>query len=167
MRRRYTKHVSMITAVVFGLLLVFCSSCKKNDRQADRVIEAINSTICLTENYPPWNYEEEGDLSGVSVDLLEALFGKMGVNLSVKDIILKNWTEAYQQVLDEKGTMLFSTARIPEREDKFKWVGPIVAEKNIIVALASNSIALAALTDLNSYSIGVIRDYAEASILSD
>jgi hypothetical protein len=98
-------HVFIYATVAFFTIL---PACKKDNDPNTELINQIRSITYITEHYPPLNYEQEGELHGVSVDILEALFGKMNVNLSRKDIILKNWSDAYQQTLNEEHTMLFS-----------------------------------------------------------
>lgn len=130
-----------------------------------KLVNELKSIDFLTENYPPLNYEEEGKLYGVSVDILEALFGKMSVDLTRENVNLMNWSDAYQQTLNQEYTMLFSTARLPERELLFKWVGPIAPEKTIIVGLASGNLVVNSVEDLNNFSIGAIKDYAAILVL--
>ena len=165
MKNIFTKPVFRITSVFLSVLVITLSACKKDNNGNAELINQIKSITYLTENYPPLNYEQEGELHGVSVDILEALFGKMNVNLSRNDVTLKNWADAYQQTLNEEHTMLFSTARLPARESLFKWVGPIAPEKNIVVGLTASNITINSTSDLNNHTVGVIEDYAAILIL--
>jgi len=167
MKNIFTKPVFRIASVFLGVLVITLSACKKDNNSNTELINQIKSITYLTEHYPPLNYEQDGELHGVSVDILEALFGKMNVNLSRNDVSLKNWSDAYQQALNEEHTMLFSTARLPGRESLFKWVGPIAPEKNIVVGLTANNIMINTISDLNNYTVGVIEDYAAILILLD
>jgi len=168
MKNIFKKLVFRFAAIALCIVLITMVACKK-DNNADN--EELNNQVkmiaFLTEHYPPLNYEQEGKLYGVSVDILEGLFDKMNVNLTRNNVVLKNWSEAYQQTLNQAHTMLFSTARIPERESLFKWVGPIAPEKTIVLALTANNIEITAITELNNYSVGVIRDYAAILMLTD
>ena len=167
MKNILTKPVCLNVSVFVAILVIALSACKKDNTSNTELINQIKSITYLTENYPPLNYDQEGELRGVSVDILEALFGKMKVGLSRNDIILKNWADAYEQTLNEEHTMLFSTARIPTRESLFKWVGPIAPEKNIVVGLTASNIIINTTSDLNNHAVGVIEDYAAIQILLD
>lgn len=150
-----------------GFLMVNLSACKKDENTNEALVNQVKSITYLTEHYPPWNYEQEGVLYGVSVDMLEGLFGKMNVNLTRNDFFLKNWSEAYQQTINEENTMLFAMARLPERESLFKWVGPIAPEKNMVLALSENNMEISSIAELNNFSVGLIQDYAAILFLTD
>jgi hypothetical protein len=63
--------------------------------------------------------------------------------------------------------MLFSTARIPEREDKFKWVGPISPIKESLIALVNTNIEIKNDEELLSYKIGAIEGYSNIDLLKE
>ena len=50
----------------------------------------------------------------------------MGTPVSPAQVHLVPWNEGYQAALTGNNTVIFSTARLPERESSFKWAGPIV-----------------------------------------
>ena len=95
-----------------------------------------------TEQLPPYNYMENGTLEGISVDLLEAITEKMGKKVTREEINLVPWTEGYQTVLTRNNTVLFTTARLPEREQSFKWAGPIYADNNVLFARPDRGIVV-------------------------
>lgn len=80
----------------------------------------------VTEEYPPFSYLEEGVPSGLSVELLSTALERNGIDLEAENISLMAWTDAYNTAINRKNTCLFSTARTPERENSFTWVGPII-----------------------------------------
>jgi polar amino acid transport system substrate-binding protein len=119
----------------------------------------------MTETYPPFNYQEGGQLQGISVELLEAMTESMDVQVSDEQIQLLSWTEGYQTALTQKNTVLFSTVRLPEREAAFKWVGPIYTEEKVLFAMRDREITITQPEDLKGYKIGVITDDAAISEL--
>ena len=100
---------------------------------SDQAVSAKDLTY-MTEQYPPYNYQEDGKLQGISVDLLEEIWAKMGANLNRSVIKLLPWTEGYQRTLNESNTVLFTTGRIPERELLFKWAGPAASGEYALLA---------------------------------
>ncbi|UZP66083.1 transporter substrate-binding domain-containing protein [Desulfovibrio mangrovi] len=80
----------------------------------------------FTEDLPPFNHLEGGSIKGPAVDIVLALFNKAGIPLQQSDINVVPWARGYHIVLNEADTALFCTARLPEREPHFKWVGPIL-----------------------------------------
>lgn len=149
------------------LAVIFISGCKKNNDETKDYAKEIKAFTFLTENYPPFNYEEEGRLYGVSVDILFGLFAKM--NVSSNDVSLESdeWEKVYQKTLNEANSMLFSVVRIPERESLFKWAGPIAPQKDVIIALTSQQITINNPADLATHTIGVIAGYSNIAQLAN
>ncbi len=50
------------------------------------------------------------------------------------------WIRAYREGIDNKNAGVFATYRTKIRESKFKWVGPLVSTKWVIVVLADSDI---------------------------
>jgi len=63
--------------------------------------------------------------------------------------------------------VLFSTARLPERENSFKWAGPIASDRDVIFARRDRGIVIKTPGDLKGYRIGVITDDAAIQDLLD
>lgn len=120
----------------------------------------------MTEQYPPYNYQESGRLQGISVDLLEKIWERMGVNLNRSVILLLPWTEGYNRTLKENNTVLFTTFRIPERELLFKWVGPVASGRDVLLVKNKN-ISINAEQDLKKYKIAAIENDCAVQRLLD
>ena len=132
----------------------------------DEPYSAKNLTY-ITEQFPPYNYQEGGKLQGISVDLLEKMWKKMSVNLNESNIRLISWTEGYRRTLNESNTVLFSTARLPQREHLFKWVGPIGPIRNVLLAKKDKILNISSAEDLKKYKIGAINDDSAVQMLLD
>jgi len=121
----------------------------------------------LTEDYPPFNYLENGIPNGVSVDILEDLFSRLNLSINRSAITVGEWATAYETVLNTPETMLFSAVKTAERDTLFKWVGPIAPHSEVALALASSEIVLKQVSDINNYFIGVVKDYSSIDMLLD
>ncbi|MFZ3148759.1 MAG: ABC transporter substrate-binding protein [Methanothrix sp.] len=143
-------------------LLMFFIPCSS----ADQDFSASDLTY-ITEQFPPYNYLEDGKLRGISVDLLEKAWENMGVNLNRSVIQLLPWKEGYQETLDKTNIVLFSTARLPQREQLFKWAGPIGPIRNVLLAKRDKNISITAPEDLEKYRIGAINDDSAVQMLLD
>ncbi len=121
----------------------------------------------FTEHYPPLNMKVAGQLTGSSVEILSEIFKKIGSKQRVEDIKVTNWSRAYTIALKLPNSMVFSTTRTSQRENKFKWVGPIASSTIGILALKENHIVLNNFSDINRYTIGaVLKDVSEEILLS-
>lgn len=133
---------------------------------ADQGTSAEDLTY-ITEQRPPFSYEKGGMLQGISVDLLEMVWKRMDVNLNRSAIQLLPWTEGYEKTLRENGTVLFSTGRLPEREQLFKWAGPIASDRYVLLAKKDKNIGLLNEENLKNIKIGAIEDDMAVQMLLD
>ncbi len=133
---------------------------------SDQAASAKDLTY-LTEQFPPYNFQEEGKLQGISVDLLEMAWKRMGEDLNRSVIRLLPWTEGYQRTLDEKNTVLFSTARLPQREQFFKWAGPIGPIRNVLLAKKDKNLNISKPEEMRKYKIGAINEDSAVQMLLD
>jgi polar amino acid transport system substrate-binding protein len=118
----------------------------------------------ITEESPPDNFTENGQLKGLSVELLKKMWEKMGVPAQKIEVL--PWSRGYEMIRTQPNTVLFAMTRIPEREKLFKWVGPTRTTKFIVVARKDAPIKITKKEDLQKYHIGTVRnDYSEAMIL--
>ncbi|WP_394247029.1 substrate-binding periplasmic protein [Vibrio profundi] len=122
------------------------------------ISQSLNTLTYLTEEYPPYNFSEEGKVTGIAVDLLLSASKEVGEEIFDDDIALQPWARAYRSTLIKRDTVLFSTTRTTLRENLFYWVGPIVETRIVILAKKSHEIKIENAMDLAQYRIGVIRD---------
>jgi len=123
---------------------------------SDEIISAKDLTY-ITEQYPPYNFQQDGKLQGISVDLLEKVWERMRVDLNRSVIEVMPWTEGYQRTMEENNAVLFTTFRLPEREQLFKWVGPVASGRDVLLVKRDN-ISIQNQEDWKKYRIGAITD---------
>jgi len=120
-----------------------------------------------TEDYPPYNYGEDGVPKGFAVEVLREVMKESGKDPAEPDIRVRSWYEGYQTVLNTRMTALFSTARTPEREHLFKWAGPVFVSRNVLFAMKDRNVSVSYPRDLARLRIAIIRDdVAGADLLS-
>ncbi|MBA1228177.1 amino acid ABC transporter substrate-binding protein [Pseudomonas viridiflava] len=79
----------------------------------------------VTEVWAPYNYEENGQLTGMTTEIVQAI---MAVNANDFKIVLAPSMRASHTLRMRPKTIMYSMFRTPEREALYKWVGPIVEE---------------------------------------
>ena len=105
-----------------------------------------------TENYPPFNMRsKDGSITGISTDIVKELFSRAGVDYEMHFL---PWQRAYGKALKEENSAVFSTTRTPEREELFKWVGPIVENNWVLLKKKDSDISLSSLEDAKKYKVG-------------
>ena len=111
----------LIMALIGALITATGCISSPKDSSADlRSATASVDLIYYTEQLPPYNYQENGTLQGISIDLPEGITEKMGRKVSRDEVLLVPWTGGYQTVLSHNNIVLFTTVRLPEREQSFK-----------------------------------------------
>lgn len=126
---------------------------------------AQQSLLVMTEDLPPFNFSENGKITGISTDIVRHIFKQTGLSMDQGDIQLYPWTRAYHKIQHSSGTALFSMARTKGREDLFAWVGPLLDVTIGIVAKKNSHITINSISDLENYRIGSVRDGAPEQLL--
>ena len=120
----------------------------------------------LTEEYPPYNYtDENGTLTGSSTELVKAMIGKLGLDTKIEVL---PWAQAYDLVLNNPNVALYSTARTPERERNFMWVGPLGSYENWLYAKKGSTVRVNSLDEAKEVkSIAAVKDEAGQQKLAE
>ncbi len=117
----------------------------------------------LTEESPPLNFAADGKIQGQAVEVVEALIERTG---SKVDMHIMPWDQAYQQVLKEGNTALFSTMMTPERKTQLQWVGPLNMMDTSLYALKGSGLQIRTLDEAKSAGkIATVTDYYSEQVL--
>lgn len=119
----------------------------------------------MTEEYPPFNYMENGKLTGLATDVVLELAKKVGNSTNIE---LLPWARAYGTIQKEDGLILYSMTRTEARESLFKWVGPVASNKWVLFAKKGSGLSLGSLDDAKKVkSIGTYKDDAAETFLKE
>ena len=101
---------------------------------------------------PPLSFEQDGQVTGLAVDLLRRMAEQAGLELS---LALQPRLRAEKSFLETPGSLLFPLARLPERENRYRWVGPVLPRRVGIYSLAQRTdIRYRGLHQLDSLRVG-------------
>ncbi|UFQ97548.1 substrate-binding periplasmic protein [Pseudomonas wenzhouensis] len=130
------------------------------------------SVVLLTENFPPYNmaingknFAQEDNIDGIAVDVVREMFKRAGVKYSLT--LRFHWDRIYKLALEKPGYGVFVTARLPEREALFKWVGPIGPDDWVLLAKGDSPLSLASLDETKQYRIGAYKGDAISQYLTE
>ena len=118
----------------------------------------------LTEEYYPFNYTEDGRVMGLSVDVLRMVWKQLDVPDQPIEIL--PWARAVELTEHQPGTVLFGMARTPHRESRFRWAGPIVNVRFVLIAKKAKHIRIKSLDRLGGYCIGTVRGDIAHTLIS-
>ncbi|MGQ5524655.1 substrate-binding periplasmic protein [Chitinimonas sp. PSY-7] len=120
----------------------------------------------VTDSYPPFIYLEKNQPAGIAVDVLNALFKESGLSGQIQFL---PWQRAYSMGLSDKPNILvFTMSRTADRENLFKWIGPILNVRVRLYKLKNrNDISSMPLDEARNYRTGVVLGYASEKLLLD
>lgn len=130
------------------------------------------SMVLLTENFPPYNmaingknFAQEDNIDGIAVDIVREMYKRAGIKYSMT--LRFPWERIYKLALEKPDYGVFVTARLPERENAFKWVGPIGPDDWVLLARGDSPIALKSLDEAKKYRVGAYKGDAMAGYLAE
>lgn len=122
-----------------------------------------------TEHYPPYNIDLtlSGDeargawnnIGGMSTEIVAELMRRANYSYTID---MLSWKRAYGAAQKDAFTGVFSTTRTEQREELFKWVGPVAENNYVLLALKSRNLSFDKLGDAAGYRIGAYKGSAAA-----
>ncbi len=127
-------------------------------------IRPQNTALTIyTENLPPANYVENGELKGFAVDVVRGIQRRLKRTDPIRTV---PWARGYHLALTRPDTALFSTTRLPQREALFKWAGPLYRQQWGFYARKGSGIRIGSLEDAKHIDrIGTYRNDAKEQFL--
>lgn len=148
---------------VAGALLVMTSAARAE-------IDPNYNVVLLTENFPPYNmasngknFAQEDGINGIAADVVREMFKRAGISYSLT--LRFPWDRIYNLALEKPGYGVFVTARLPEREKLFKWVGPIGPDDWVLLARGDSTLVVNNLQQAAQYRVGAYKGDAIAEYL--
>lgn len=124
---------------------------------------AAQDLIICTEENPPVSFLEQGRLTGSSVAVVREILRRLDRSDPIR---LVPWARGYGMLQSQPDVVLFSTARTPERENQFFWVGPLFRAKGGFYALKSRNLRFNSLDEVKRVgAIATYKDDAREQIL--
>ncbi|MCG8612375.1 MAG: transporter substrate-binding domain-containing protein [Pseudomonadales bacterium] len=107
----------------------------------------------VTENWPPYNYEEEGETKGFATEIVKKTLEHAELSHTIR---LGIWKGVYSRALNRNNVLIYTITRTPEREDLFHWIGPIAhRELNLYKLRARKDIQINSVADIKHYRLAL------------
>jgi polar amino acid transport system substrate-binding protein len=148
--------------VILGLLTTAVSSGNI------AAVELLPQFQIMTENWVPYQFEEKNTIQGISVDFLVDLLKRVGSNQGRQDIKMVPWARGFRYAQQTENAILFLASRTPEREHLFRWVGPVIQNRWLLIAKKERQFKLDTPAELMNFTYGtVIDDVGEQYLLNN
>lgn len=107
----------------------------------------------VTEEFPPYNYTENGKLTGLGTEVVEAVVKEAGFQAEFQSL---PWARAYDTATNVPGVLIYSIVRTAERDQLFKWVGVIGSTEYYLFSLPDRKLQLHSLDDARRLQVGAV-----------
>jgi len=113
----------------------------------------------VTEQYPPYNYEEDGKVKGVGTEVVEEVLKEAGIKYNIRVL---PWVRALKYAKEKENVLIYCISRTKKREELYTWVGVIAPINFYIFALKErNDInKISTLNQAKPYRIGTVNEDA-------
>jgi polar amino acid transport system substrate-binding protein len=162
MRRLLSAVIVASAACALPALAKDAKSTAAKSASTPQTTTATPAFVLNTEDYPPYQTKVNGVIDGTNVKIVRELFKRANVGI---DIVMSSWETAFTAARDKPGQGVFTTARTPDREAQFQWVGPIAVTKWVLLAKKSRGLKVDDLEDALKYKIGGVTDDAKIAVL--
>jgi len=110
-------------------------------------LAAEKKMLLITEEWPPYNYSEAGELKGFSVEIVQSIINIIDKNHEIKILPSMRTTRI---INTRPHTMMFSMFRTTERESSYKWIGPLGDGTLFFYKRRDNKLAIRSMEDLKN-----------------
>ena len=118
---------------------------------------ALDEIRIVTEELPPYNMTQDGRVTGMSTDVVQAVMKEVGIQATIQSM---PWARAYDIALNSENVLIYSITRTPQREKLFKWVGIIAPTHWYLFSRPERNIKLGSLDDARKYQIATVKEDA-------
>lgn len=120
----------------------------------------------LIQEYAPFTHTDlkSGEIQGALTEKIQEILKRAGDNYSISSTSL---ARGLNSTLNDDNTCLFGFRRTPERENSYKWVGPLVTDNWVLYARKTETRVLKSFEDAKPYSIGSYKNAATGLQLSE
>ena len=103
--------------------------------------DSVDDVRWIAQDYPPFSYvDSNGDNAGTAIAQAGEVMKKISSKKTTKDIEVKTFSKFFVGFNNDKNTVFFPLADLPERQSKFTFIGPLFMDKAVVIGKASITI---------------------------
>lgn len=104
-----------------------------------------------TEDYPPFNFEKQNKIVGLSADQAFEIMKRAGLNYEVE---MMQWSRAIGLAERDQDYCVFSASITDERLDKFLWVEPLLVSNTYLIKKTGSDVNIDSIDEAKGYTVG-------------
>jgi len=109
----------------------------------------------LTEEFPPYNYTENGKITGFSTEVVRAALQAAKLDGDFQSL---PWARAYETAQATDNVLIYSIGRTPQREKLFKWVGVIAPTHYYLFSLPQRRLKFDRLEQAMDFQVATVNE---------
>lgn len=148
--------------LIVSILLFTFVSCQKEKKETPKEIPIVTAAPApgtirvVTEEFPPYNYTEDGIVKGISTDIIRRVLKELNMKIEIESL---PWSRALNTAQNNENVLIYSIGRNKTRENIFKWVGVIAPAKYYLFAKAERK-------DINIKNLEDVKKYQTATMIN-
>ena len=111
-----------------------------------------------TEDYPPFNYQSQGQLHGLAFNVLRTAYQNLDWYMDASNIMLTTWPRAYKAVQQQENSCVFSMTYTEPREKLFNFIGLVIPNTVAVIAHKNSGITIEQLKRDKTLTFGVVKN---------
>ncbi|MCF3640723.1 transporter substrate-binding domain-containing protein [Rhizobium sp. TRM95111] len=112
----------------------------------------------VTEEYAPFNYTDNGKVTGISVDQVHAIAAAAGLDYRIE---IMPWARAIALAETQPNHCVFTTGHNRTRHERFLWVEPLLKDHMVMVKRRGGTVTATTLDEARALRVGSQRgDFA-------
>lgn len=161
--------MTFIKTILFLTVLPLFVLANTNQQLDDNLLGKNKTilTVAIEEiGYFPFNYTENGEIKGFSVDILDYIEANSKYDF---EFIILPWPRAIHLVAEGRIDLILTLFKNSERESKYHFIEPSYGDEiNQLFTLADNKFVFnGQLQQLIPYSIGTVREYSYGEVFDE
>ncbi|GAK50247.1 extracellular solute-binding protein family 3 [Candidatus Moduliflexus flocculans] len=125
------------------------------------IVSAQTAMRLGTDDWKPYEFRQEKELTGYSVEVVQQVFKQMGIEISSLEIF--PWARAEWMVFNGELDALFSVTKSQKREEACFFPSEALAQSDWVLFIRKSDVGqlkFDTLEDLKGKQIGVVREHA-------
>ncbi|TCQ27663.1 amino acid ABC transporter substrate-binding protein (PAAT family) [Rhizobium sp. PP-CC-3G-465] len=151
MRSWQARGLTVSSVVLLGLLLPNTPTLA----QTSEAPEGLRTLTMLTEEYPPFAFTQDGEITGSSVDQVRRIMAEVHPDYTL-DIV--PWARAIATAETDPATCVFTTTLLPERAERFKWVSPLNIDTLMLIGRTGGKARPHSIEAAKAFTVAVHKD---------